>query len=292
VKKIKIFKKRLKIGLALGGGGPKGLAHIGVIKVLEENDIPIDFIAGTSIGAMIGGFYACKKDVRQVEKIAVDFDQKIALSLLDPSFNQGFLGGRKVMNFIRRHVDDLRFDDLKVPLSVVATNLKNGNAVAITEGDVSTAIRASISLPLIFKPIRRDGMLLGDGGLSAPVPAEAVKNMGADLIIAVNLNADYFSNSDDGDGKFGFYKITENSSKILFQNLAFQNARNADIVINPHVGKTRWSNLLKGEDIILVGENATREIIPQLKKMIEQRSGKSLMKSFMIFVKKIFNKAV
>lgn len=290
MKKTKIFKKRLKIGLALGGGGPKGLAHIGVIKVLEENNIPIDFIAGTSIGAMIGGFYACKKDIRQVEKLAIDFDRKTAFSLLDPSFRQGFLGGRKVANFIKKHTDNLRFKDSKIPFFVVATNLKNGEAVVMSEGDISTAIRASISLPVIFRPIKRNGLLLCDGGLSLPVPVEVLKKVGADLIIAVNLNVDYFNNDDKKKSKLGIYSISEISSKILLQNLAYQNTKEADLVINPKVGNVHWKNLLDGVDVISIGENATREIIPQLKKIIKQRSDKSLLELFMIFVKRIFSR--
>lgn len=286
MKKIKIFEKKLKIGLALGGGGPKGLAHIGIIKVLEENNIPIDFIAGTSMGAMVGGFYAYEKNIKQVEKMAIDINRRTMFSLLDLSFSQGVIGGRKIANFIKKNIDSVRFDDLKVPFSAVATNLKSGEAVVMNKGDVSTAIRASISLPLIFKPIRRDGILLCDGGLSSPVPVEVVKNMGADLVIAVNLNGDYFNKHKSN--KFGFYKIYENSSKILLQNLAYQNATRADVVINPQVGNARWSNLLNGEDIILAGENIAREMMPQLKKLIEKKSKISLKKYLEIFIKKIF----
>ncbi len=258
-----------KIGLALGSGGPRGLAHIGVIKVLEENNIPIDFIAGSSIGAMIGGFYAATKDIKQVEKIALGTDWKVILSVLDPSFRQGLLGGDKAKNFIENYIGKTHFEELKIPLSVVATNLKNGDVVVLDEGEVTSAIRASISLPLVFKPVELKGKLLADGGLSLPVPVNVVKKMGADLVIAVNLDADYFTNGDNENSTYGFYKIADNSIALLRHHLAYWNVRDADIVINPHVrGATlRQSFFLDGKDFILAGEEATKKILPQLKKL-------------------------
>jgi len=136
------LSKRPKIGLVLGSGGPRGFAHIGVIKILEKNNIPIDFIAGSSIGAMIGGFYAATKDIKQVEKIALGADWKFILSLLDPSFRQGLIGGDKVKKFIENYIGGVTFKGLKIPLSVVATNLKNGDVVVINTGEVASAVRA------------------------------------------------------------------------------------------------------------------------------------------------------
>ena len=285
-----MFEKKIKIGLVLGGGGPKGLAHIGVIRILEENNIPIDFIVGTSIGAMIGGFYAKEKDIRQVEKMTFRINKKFLFSLLDPSISQGLLGGKKVVEFIKKQMDSLRFKDLKIPLFVVATNLKDGNAVVMNEGDVTSAIRASISLPLIFKPIKRKGMLLCDGGLSLPVPVEVAKKNGADLIIAVNLEGDYFNDRAKKKNKLGFYRIYDISNKILIQNLSSHNVRDADLVINPKVGNTHWKDLLEGDGVILAGESATLEVIPQLKKMINEKISISFRERFKIFMKNFFKK--
>jgi len=277
--------KKPKIGLALGGGGPRGLAHIGVIKVLEENNIPIDFIAGSSIGAMIGGFYAATKDIDRVEKIALGTNWKIILALIDPSFRQGLFIGKKVSDFIEKHVEKKQFKDLKVPLSVVATNFRNGEAVVINEGDVASAIRASISLPLIFKPVEREGKLLVDGGLSLPVPVEVARKMGAELIIAVDLYADLFtSGSSKESQEFGFYKIADNSFNIMLHHLARHNIKNADININPPVGKAHWGKFADGEDIILAGEKSARKILPQLKELMRQK-GKSGLSKFLEFFK-------
>lgn len=261
--------KRLKIGLALGSGGPRGLAHIGVIKVLEENNIHIDLIAGSSIGAMVGGFYAATKDIQYVERVALGTDRRMMFSLLDPSFRQGLLAGDKVKKFIESHLEGITFDDLAVPLSIIATNLKNGDIVVIDEGKVASAIRASISLPLVFKPVEIKGQLLADGGLSAPVPVEAVRKMGADFVIAVNLDADYFADGNDKSNTFGFYKIADNSINLLRHHLAKWNIKDADVVIDPRVGNASWTNFWDGKDIILAGERAAKKALPRLKKLLK-----------------------
>ncbi|MCK4554257.1 patatin-like phospholipase family protein [Candidatus Parcubacteria bacterium] len=260
--------KQPKIGLALGSGGPKGLAHIGVIKVLKENNIPIDFIAGSSIGAMIGGFYAATKDVKQMEKIALGAGWRLILSLIDPSLRQGLVGGEKVKNFIESHINKIHFQDLKIPLSAVATDLKSGEAIVINKGEVASAIRASISFPLVFKPIEQENKLLADGGLSLPVPVDIVKKMGAELIIAVNLDADYFTNGNNKNINFGFYKIANNSINLLRHHLASSNVRNANIVINPQLGNIHWDKFLDGKDIILAGEKAMKDRLNQLQELI------------------------
>ncbi|PIU29168.1 MAG: hypothetical protein COT09_02270, partial [Candidatus Hydromicrobium americanum] len=176
---------RPKIGLALGSGGPKGLSHIGIIKVLEENNITIDFIAGASIGSVIGGFYASTKNIKKIEKIALSNNWRQTLPLFfDPSLRQGFVSGRKIKIFIENIIGKIHFKDLKIPFSVVATDIKTGETVIINEGEVALAIRASSSIPLIFKPLKLDSMLLVDGGLSLPVPVGVVRRMGADLVIA------------------------------------------------------------------------------------------------------------
>lgn len=262
---------RRKIGLALGSGGPRGLAHIGIIKVFEKNNIPIDFIAGSSIGAMIGGFYATMKDINQVEDIALSTDWRLIFSLLDPSFRQGLLVGKKVKNFIERYVNGIHFDNLKIPLSVVATNMRNGDIVIINEGEVASAIRASISFPLVFKPVKRGNTLLADGGLSMPVPVDVVRKMGADVVIAVNLDYDRILSRSDDLMKFGFFRIANSSINLLRHHLANSNVKDADFIINPQTGITHWGKFLDGKDIILSGEKAAKNILPQLKKILQRK---------------------
>ncbi len=262
--------KQLKIGLALGSGGPKGLAHIGVIKILEENNIPIDFIAGSSIGALIGGFYATTKNIEQIEKKALNTNWRLVLSLLDPSLSGGLIGGEKVKNFIEDYINKINFNRLKIPLSVVATDIETGKSIIINNGDVASAIRASISFPMVFESVKLNNRLLTDGGLSLPVPVDIVKKMGADITIAVNLDANYFINGNNKNTKLGFYKIANNSINTLRHHLASWNVKNADVIIDPQFGDIHWDKFLDGEDIILAGEKATKKILPQLKKLLNK----------------------
>jgi len=274
--------RRLKIGLALGSGGAKGLAHIGVIKVLEKNNIPIDFVAGSSIGALIGGFYSATKDIKQVEEIVLSTNWRQLLSLIDPSLRRGLIKGEKIKKFIEAHIGKVKFQDLKIPLSVIATDLRTGEIIPINQGEVASAIRASISFPLIFKPVEREGRLLTDGGLSLSIPVEVVNKMGAGLVIAVNLDADYFTNKGNNKTDLGFYEIAINSINLLCHHLARWNVKNADIIVEPKlnvkkVGIVYWNKFLDGRDIILAGELAMKKKLPQLQKLIYQKSKGSLM---------------
>jgi len=260
--------KRPKIGLALGSGGARGLSHIGVIKILKENNIPIDFIAGSSIGALVGGFYASGISIEEIEKIALDTNWRQIFSLIDFSFSKsGLVEGEKVKKFIKDNIKNLDFKDCKIPFSSVATDIKNGNAVVFNSGEMGTAIRASISVPLFFKPVKIGDKLLYDGGLSQPVPVSIVRNMGADIIIAVNVNDGYLDKVKDGD--HSFYTITQNSIRIMNKNLASYNIASADIVISPVVNNTKWNEFINGEKLILAGEEATKKVLSELKRKIE-----------------------
>ena len=273
--------RQLRIGLALGSGGAKGLAHIGVIKVLEKNNIPIDFIAGSSIGALIGGFYSATKDIKRIEEIALSTNWRQLLSLIDPSLRRGLIKGEKIKKFIETHIGKVKFRDLKIPLSVIATDLKTGEIIPISQGEVTSAIRASISFPLIFRPVEREGRLLADGGLSLPIPVEVVNKMGAGLVIAVNLDADYFTNRSNNKTGLGFYEIASNSINLLCYHLARWNVKDADVVVEPKLsikmGIVHWNKFLDGRDIILAGELAMKKKLPQLQKLIYQKSKDSLM---------------
>ncbi len=262
-------KKRLKIGLALGGGGARGFSHIGVIKVLEKNNIPVDFISGTSMGAVIGSFYAASKDIKKVEKTAKVTDWKKIASLIDPTLKEGIIEGKKIYNFIKRELGDVSFSSLSVPFSAVSTDLKTGKPVVFKKGkDVASAVRASISLPLIFKPVKIKEKFLADGGLSMPVPVEAVKEMGADIIVAVNLDTNNFPNHYKKTSKLGFYKIANNSINILRYNLAFYNSKDADIIVLPKLDGFSIGDFHKADKIIKSGEDAMKKNIKKLKELL------------------------
>ena len=275
-----VESKRPKIGLALGSGGSRGLAHIGVIKALEENNIPIDFIAGSSIGAMVGGFYAARLSIKKMEEISLETNWRRMFSLVDPHLKQGLISGEKVKTFIEGYVDGKKIEDCKIPFVAVATDLKTGEIVILNKGEMAQAIRASISIPLVFKPVEIDGKTLADGGLSAPVPVEIVRGMGADIIIAINLDKHYH----DEEWKPGWYDIANDSLNILRHHLALSNVASADMVINIDVGKNNyWYQFINGQDKILTGEKATKEILPRLQEIINQKSKSSLKKDLEFF---------
>jgi len=259
-------KKKLKIGLALGAGGARGLAHIGVLKVLERNNIPIDFISGTSIGSIIGALYAAIRNANELEKIITTADWRLFLSLLDPSLTQGFLRGEKIKKFLTKFLGEKStFKDLKIPLTAVATDLLTGKSVIMNKGDLIEAIMASSAVPLIFQPIKKDGKSLVDGSLSMPVPIQPLKRSGAEIVIAVNLDDDYFSHKKE---KLSLGETAFQTIKLLRYQLAERDSRSADVVITPTVGQINGYDFLVGNKIITVGEKATQKILPKIKKLL------------------------
>lgn len=180
--------KGLKIGLALGGGAARGCAHIGVLRALEEKSIPVGCIAGTSIGAMVGAVYA-SGGMNHLEELLLKMDLLQLLSYFDVVFpHSGLVDGRKVTELLRGILGDRSFDDLSVPFAAVATDLRDGSEVVLSSGDVIDAVRASIAVPGVFTPFVTDDALLVDGGLVDPVPVNVVRSLGAEFVIAVDLN--------------------------------------------------------------------------------------------------------
>jgi len=184
-------KKRLfagKVGLALGSGSARGWAHIGVIRALTEAGIHVDYIAGTSIGALVGAVYA-SGGIGNLENVVLQFDWKQIASFFDVVLpKSGLLDGKRISAFIRRHVKEINIEELPIPFCAVATDLGTGNEVILKEGDIIDAVRASISVPGIFTPVKKNGTILVDGGLVNPVPVSVAIEMGADFVIAVDLN--------------------------------------------------------------------------------------------------------
>ncbi|HRK78796.1 MAG TPA: patatin-like phospholipase family protein [Thiobacillus sp.] len=178
-----------RIGLALGGGSARGWAHIGVIRALADAGIEPDLVCGTSIGALVGAAYV-GGELDRLESWVRSLRVQTVVSFLDFSLGGGLIKGDKLIEFFRSHFVDRDFRELAHPFGAVATDLRRGREVWLREGGVSDAVRASIALPGLFTPAQRDGSLLVDGGLVNPVPVSLCRAMGADLVIAVDLNAD------------------------------------------------------------------------------------------------------
>lgn len=196
------MKKKFKVGLALGSGAARGLAHIGVLKALEDDGISIDVLAGSSMGALVGACYAKDGDIRDFEEVVLNLDWKHLAQLADPNlalFFKGIIHGGKVKELLKTIIGDVKFKDLKIPLAIVAADVNTGEEIVINEGSVIEAVRASISIPALFMPVKfsaqggipprsggKDRFLI-DGGIVNPVPVSVVKDMGATFVIACNV---------------------------------------------------------------------------------------------------------
>lgn len=298
-------REKPKIGLALGMGGARALAHIGVIKVLEEAGIKIDFIAGVSMGAMIGAGYAANLKIEEIESIALETDWKMLFSLVDLGFpTKGLIDGSKIEKFITSHIGDTKFSDTRIPFAIIATDVEKGERIIFNEGSITKAVRASLSIPVFFKPFKYDGKVLVDGGLTDPVPVKLVKKMGADFVIAINTFVDikeYFSN--DGTsaeklrnliGSKKLKKIMSRATKlaeakiagpnksgqnhnasnvreiasrmlsIMGEHLALPQLKKANIVVTPEVDDIGTIDFIHAKEIIARGERAALEVLANL----------------------------
>lgn len=270
--------RRKKIGLALGGGAARGLAHVGVLDVLLQESIPIDMIAGTSAGAVMGAIYASGQNTSKMIEHALDSRWK-KIPMIDPSFPKtGFIKGKKIMRLLSSFLGgNITFADLKIPFACVATDIDTGEEVVIASGSVPDAIRASISIPGIFTLVKWEGRYLVDGGLTAPVPVNVVKRMGADFIIAVNVNPPVSRRL----GKSGkaqvkarkepnFFQIMMQSIYITTNAVARHNLMAADIVIEPDLAHIGAGDFHKANVLIEQGRQAALKVIPEIKRKLER----------------------
>ncbi len=185
------FKKSgKKIGLALGSGGARGIAHIGVLEVFEELGIPIDAIAGTSIGAVVGALYAAGIPLNKLRDFSLSLNRKKTMALFDPTLNfSGMFSGKRIIALLKElGLEGVTFSDLKIPFAAVATDMYTGKEIIINKGSVVMAVRASSSIPMVFAPVVYKNYYLVDGGVIDPVPVEVVRNMDVDIVIAVRLS--------------------------------------------------------------------------------------------------------
>ena len=288
-------KEKLKVGLALGGGGARGLAHIGVLKVLKKENIPIDFITGTSIGAIIGAVYALTKDISAIEKITEKYS-KISEFNIDLSFSEkerkdkpfflkkmsdflkkGYMlnleltkkyinDGEGLRKIIEELVNNKTFEDTQIPFAVTAADLVKGEKIIIRRGKLFDALLASASIPGMFPPLMLDKKILVDGGIVDVVSIEAAQSLGANFVIAVSVSQtikkrDEFNNAVE----ILFRSDSITSSELRKLQLSF-----ADVVITPKVGRFHWSDFSKAEQCVREGEIAAQNNILELKKKLKK----------------------
>lgn len=291
--------QRPKIGLVLGGGGFRGFAHIGVLKVLQQNNIPLDFIAGTSIGALFGGAYAVTRNIEKIEKIMNRTGWfRGAFTIIDPAIfpHRGFLDGRGLESFIHLFVQDKDFSETLIPFKCVACDLETGEEIILDKGSLVQAIRASMSAPFWFKPFPYQNRLLVDGDFVNPLPVNLAKREGCDIVIASSLTDKILDNSHKWSGipklnpiweklfgdknywkrhKYNLFSLTARTNNILRQRVVQLSLNQADIKITPQLSAVRtikWSKVYNARynfnRAVKTGEEAAEKVLPQIKKLI------------------------
>lgn len=270
--------KKLKVGLALGGGSARGLAHIGVLEVLEKEKIPIDMIAGTSAGALIGALYARGSSAGEIKEMVTSMSLIDRARMIDLALPKtGLIAGERIKKMLKELIGEAEFSDLKIPFACVATDIVTGEEVVIDHGSVVEAIRASISIPAVFTVVKREGRFLVDGGLANPVPVSVLKDMAADFTIAVNviptIKKRHSSQGKKSTGKEieeepNIFSVLMNMIDIINHRLAKNSTSVADIVIEPDTSDIGPSDFNRTREIILKGELAATDAIPKIKKRL------------------------
>ena len=287
-----------KIGLALGGGGARGLAHVGVLKVLEDEQIPVNYIAGTSMGAVIGAMYAQNPSadalIDRLESFfsSQDYDS-LGLKYIVPKNDQNpsflnqlaqVVAKRIIVNIAQSRIGIIKTDrlseaistlinngnieDTRIPFVCAATDLNSGQTVLFEEGDIREAVTISSSIPGFISPSEWDGKLLTDGGVTAPVPVKQVQQLGADIVIGVSVDANHIKPLEEPH----VLDIISRADQIKGKYLSKIQMSTADVQIHPQIEEAHWSELLRYQEFIEAGIRETREKLPQIRAIIAQKN--------------------
>ncbi len=266
------MKNTKKVGLALGSGGVRGFALIGVMRALKENNIPIDFIGGTSIGSFVAAHYSVFQDVDLLRTDIVSNLKTKLPSIFDLGFKGGLVNGSKFQEVVNRVFAKHTFSETRIPLRIVATDLIGGQAHIFSEGLLATSVQASCTVPVLFEPIRTKDECFVDGGLSIPVPVNILKELGADIVIAVNL----YHKNEFNYKQFNLIKVAMCSTRVALYNLSRASIQSADIILSPDTSPfTQISDFRKYlddsviEKIINVGYEEAMSHMSEIKKLLE-----------------------
>ncbi len=252
-----------KIGLALSGGAARGFAHIGVLKVLEEAKVPVSFLAGTSMGALLGAFYASGMNMRMLERITKAVERR---GWFDYTVSRmGLVSGNRVEQMVYLLTRRSTFDDLKIPFAAVAVDLYSGEKVVIKEGLVANAVRASISIPGYFVPVEIEGQMLVDGSVLERLPTEIVREMGADFVIAIDTG--FHQGSVDINNALD---VITRSIEIMVKQMSRAQLDRADAVIAPDLGDITPSQFERVSEAVSLGEKAARNALPDILSQLEK----------------------
>lgn len=247
-----------RIGLALGGGAARGFAHIGVIQVLEEAGIRPALVAGTSAGSLVAALYASGKGGAELGILADSMDEA---AITDWSFpGRGLIRGEALARFVREHTGGRTIEQMRLPLGIVATDLDNGQPILFQRGDLGTAVRASSAVPAVFQPVRIGSREYVDGGLVSPVPVRFARQMGAELVVAVDI-----SEAPDGAATGDVMRILLQTFSIMGRSISQFELRDADLVIRPRLAGVSGADFASRKRSIQAGRDAALAALPALK---------------------------
>ena len=311
------MKKARKIGLALGGGGARGLAHIGVLKVLERENIKPDIIVGTSVGSIVGGGLASGMTVNELEERTEAFLEsdlylsselkamgdaesgaeqrmssriqtyfKTKIRLAQALFRPGILPSKDMEGFVNFFIPDIQIEETVIPFGAVATDLKSGECLFLKSGSLRQAILASSSVPGALPPVEVEGRQLSDGGIICTVPAGYAVEHGADIVIAVSIDKDILLAS----GLQTAVDIYVRAGEIMGFHLEQHNLKHADLVIRPKLGSIHWTDFSKSKELIALGEAAALDSLPELRRLAEWAAPRGFMGRLKRSARRVFVK--
>lgn len=259
-----IAKRPPVIGLALGGGAARGFAHVGVIQVLEEAGIRPQLVVGTSAGSLVATLYASGKNGAQLQQVAETMEEGAITDWTLPLFNRGLLRGEALARYVNAQVKNRLIEDMPLPLGIVATDLNSGQGVVFRRGDAGTAVRASSAVPAVFLPVKIADHEYVDGGLVAPVPVRYARDMGAELVIAVDI-----SSIAEGNQTSDHLQVLLQTFTIMGKSLNNHELRHADVVVRPALAGSKATDFTARKKVIEAGRQAMLQALPQLRQAIQ-----------------------
>ena len=256
-------RRQARIGLALGGGAARGFAHVGVIQVLEEAGLHPQLVAGTSAGSLVAALYASGKTSQELRRVAETMEEAEITDWMLPILNRGALRGEALAKYVNTQVGGKSIEQMKIPLGIVATDLRNGEVVTFRRGNTGSAVRASSAVPAVFQPVRIGEREYVDGGLVAPVPVKQAREMGANFVIAVDISSDP-EGSQTGDT----FQILMQTFTIMGKSINTLALREAEFVVRPSLSGVKSADFGARRRSIEAGRSAMLAMLPQLRTRI------------------------
>ena len=258
-------RKTLKLGLALGGGAARGFAHVGVIQVLEEAGIRPHLVVGTSAGSMVAAFYASGRNGAQLQRLSETMEEATLTDWNLPLTSRGLIKGDGLARYVAQVTGNKRIEDTVLPLGIVATDLHSGQGVLFQRGDIATAVRASSAVPAMFDPVRIAGHDYVDGGLVSPVPVRYARQMGADVVLAVDISSTPESNKASG-----ILQVLLQTFTIMGKSIKEYELREAEVVVRPQLDGVSSAAFGERARSIQAGRQAMLQALPDLRRFIQQ----------------------